>query len=66
MQGKWMVERLIRAGATVTTPNGEGVIVGSMLTEREHLVVVDHGRRGEGGVIETTAYPRQAVEEMEE
>jgi hypothetical protein len=66
MRGKLMVVRLIRTGARVKTPNGEGVTVGSMLTQHAHLVVVDHGRRGEGGVVETTAYPRQAVKEVEE
>jgi hypothetical protein len=66
MRGKWLVARLIRTGAKVTTPNGEGMIVGSMLTQHAHLVLVDHGRRGEGGVVETTAYPQQAVKEVEE
>ncbi len=65
MRGKWLVARLIRKGARVNTPNGEGVVIGSILKEQGSLVLVDHGRRGEGGVVEATAYPREKVEEVE-
>ncbi len=64
MRGKWLVARLIRKGAKVNTPNGEGVVIGSMLKELGHMVLVDHGWRGEGGLVEATAYPREKVEEV--
>jgi hypothetical protein len=69
MRGKWLVKQLIRTKAQVKTPNGDGVIVGTMISPRgEDLVLVDHGRRGEGGVVEAMAYPLTAFrsKEMEE
>lgn len=70
MPGKWALSK-ITVGRIVMTPNGKGVVVGNTKLQIRDLelkpfVLVDHGQRGLGGVVDLVAYPPLAIKEVEE